>query len=222
MPSENALSKTDDVWVVAPDTERTCVAHAITLHKPLRIQKIAENVFSTNGTPADCVLLGIKGRSAAETRFRHIRHQQRTQYGTGRELFGNGRGGKEGAFLGIPSMAVSSCARRGFLFDDAAAGDRRDRGDNRRACPESIDLSQRQYPNLPRQSIKGFMVTRLGKRIYNDNVIERIDPRGGKYYWIGGDGESYEPIEAPIFTAVEKGYVSITPLESGYDERKFY
>jgi 5'-nucleotidase len=60
--------------------------------------------------------------------------------------------------------------------------------------------------------MKGFMVTRLGKRIYNDKVIERTDPRGGKYYWIGGNGELYESLEGTDFYAVERGFVSITPL----------
>ena len=68
-------------------------------------------------------------------------------------------------------------------------------------------------PNLPTRRVKGFMVTRLGKRIYNDAVVERLDPRGGKYYWIGGNGENYEHIRGTDFYAVEKGYVSITPLD---------
>jgi 5'-nucleotidase len=65
---------------------------------------------------------------------------------------------------------------------------------------------------MPYKKSKGFMVTRLGKRIYNDEVLERTDPRGGKYYWIGGNGESYEHIRGTDFYAIERGYTSITPL----------
>jgi 5'-nucleotidase len=67
-------------------------------------------------------------------------------------------------------------------------------------------------PNLAYGKMKGFMVTRLGKRIYNDKVIERTDPRGGKYYWIGGNGELYESLEGTDFYAIERGFVSVTPL----------
>jgi len=67
-------------------------------------------------------------------------------------------------------------------------------------------------PNVSYNKMKGFMVTRLGKRIYNDKVIERTDPRGGKYYWIGGNGEQFESLEGTDFFAIEQGFVSVTPL----------
>jgi 5'-nucleotidase len=57
------------------------------------------------------------------------------------------------------------------------------------------------------------MVTRLGKRVYNDTIHERIDPRGGRYYWIGGNSDGFELIEGTDFYAVEKGYASVTPLD---------
>jgi 5'-nucleotidase len=68
-------------------------------------------------------------------------------------------------------------------------------------------------PNVSHDNIKGFMVTRLGKRVYNDKVFERTDPRGGRYYWIGGDSEGFELIEGTDFYAVEQGFASITPLD---------
>jgi 5'-nucleotidase len=119
---------------------------------------------------------------------------------------------KEGAFLEIPSMAVSICARQGFLFKDAAL-----------VIHEIIDIIKGKpfvtdsflnvnIPNVPYKKAKGFVVTRLGKRIYNDEVFERVDPRGGKYYWIGGGSDNYEEIRGTDFYAIEKGYVSITPL----------
>ena len=119
---------------------------------------------------------------------------------------------RQGAFLGIPSMAVSVCAREGFLFDDAAAV----------ACAAIKTLTEGVFPestvvninipNVPRENLRGFSVTRLGKRIYNDIVHERVDPRGGKYYWIGGNGEKYERKRGTDFYAVERGFVSVTPL----------
>jgi len=119
---------------------------------------------------------------------------------------------KEGAFLGIPSLAVSINARSRYHFADAI-----------RVTETIIQVLEENnvldstflninIPNVSYSKMKGFMVTMLGKRIYNDKVIERTDPRGGKYYWIGGNGELYESLEGTDFYAVERGFVSVTPL----------
>ena len=119
---------------------------------------------------------------------------------------------KEAAFMEIPSLAVSLNGRKDFLFDEAARTVREMVEKMRaNALPEHTFLNVN-IPNLLRVSIRGFMVTRLGKRIYNGKVVERTDPRGGKYYWIGGDGDGFEPIEGTDLLAVSQGYVSITPL----------
>ncbi len=206
------LSRNHTVYVIAPERERTCVAHAITLHKPLRVRQMGENIFSTSGTPADCVYLGVKALLPREPDFIVSGINTGPNMGQDVNYSGTVAAAKEGAFLGIPSLSVSISARSDFFFKDAAG-----------ITEEIIDivsgetLSRATFlnvniPNLPRDQIKGFMVTRLGKRIYNDMVTERIDPRGAKYYWIGGNGERYEPIDGTDFRAIEQGCVSITPL----------
>ncbi|MBA4417890.1 MAG: 5'/3'-nucleotidase SurE [Syntrophus sp. (in: bacteria)] len=200
------------VYVIAPERERTCVAHAITLHKPLRIKEVEKDVFSTSGTPADCVFLGVKTLLPGKPDFIVSGINRGPNMGQDVNYSGTVAAAKEGAFLGIPSISVSLSAGGGFFFKDAA-----------RVTEEIIDILSQQplspaiflninIPDIPRDEMRGFMVTRLGKRIYNDKVIERIDPRGGKYYWIGGDGNRYESIEGTDFSAIEKGYVSVTPL----------
>jgi 5'-nucleotidase len=213
MTLRDNLLKRHEVYVVAPERERTCVGHAITIHKPLRIKEIGGNIFSTNGTPADCVFLAV--RILLERKPDFIISGLNTGPNMGQDVNYSGTvaAAKEGAFLGIPSMAISISARSAFLFDDAT-----------RVTEEIIEILQENplldstflninIPNIPYKEMKGFMVTRLGKRIYNDTVIERVDPRGGKYYWIGGNGENYELIDGTDFYAIEKGYVSITPLD---------
>jgi len=201
-----------DVYVVAPDRERTCVAHAITLHKPLRIREVSGGIYATNGTPADCVYLGVNVVLGKKPDFIISGINKGPNMGQDVNYSGTVAAAKEGAFLGIPSLAVSMCARDGFFFDDAANV----------TCsmievlqdklfPENTFLNVN-IPNVPRKKLKGFSVTSLGKRIYNDIVHERVDPRGGKYYWIGGNGESYEHIRGTDFYSVEKGFVSVTPL----------
>ena len=69
-------------------------------------------------------------------------------------------------------------------------------------------------PNLPREQIKGYQFTRQGKRHYGENVDVRTDPRGKKYYWIGGDDMGFEPIVGSDCVAVHNGYISVTPLRA--------
>ncbi|HVN98087.1 MAG TPA: 5'/3'-nucleotidase SurE [Syntrophorhabdaceae bacterium] len=206
------LIKTHDVCVVAPERERTCIGHAITLHKPLRIRELKEGIYATNGAPADCVYLAIKAILKRKPDMIISGINKGPNMGQDVHYSGTVAAAKEGAFLGITSMAVSICAREDFLFKDSAL-----------AVHEIIDIVKGKtlfthsflnanIPNIPYKETKGFMVTRLGKRIYNDEVLERVDPRGGKYYWIGGTSDAYEEIRGTDFYAVAKGYVSITPL----------
>jgi 5'-nucleotidase len=206
------LSKTDDVWVVAPQSERTCIAHAITLHKPLRIKDLGDHVFSTNGTPADSVLLALKVVLPKAPDLVISGINKGPNMGQDVIYSGTVAAAKEGAFTGCVSLAVSLNGRTDFLFRDAnrSVADLVQRI-REHPFPQSILLNVN-IPNMPYEMLKGFMVTSLGKRIYNGKIIERIDPRGGPYYWIGGDGEGFEAIVGTDLYAVDSGYVSLTPL----------
>ena len=208
-----ALAPMADVWVVAPDTERTCIGHAITLHKPLRIKELGDHVFATNGTPADSVLLALRALLPEKPDMVISGINKGPNMGQDVSYSGTVAAAKEGAFVGIASLAVSLNGRSAFLFHDA--------------CRSVLDIIEKMrrpvlppgtflnvnIPNIPYEAIKGFVVTSLGKRIYNGNIIERTDPRGGAYYWIGGDGEGFEPIVGTDLHAVDEGYLSLTPLQ---------
>ena len=115
----------------------------------------------------------------------------------------------EGALLHIPSIAFSAGVGKHFSFDPCAA-----------FAAELVRwfLDQPRDPevilnvNFPAGPFLGVRVTRLGKRIYSEGLIERLDPRGRKYYWIGGGKPTWHPGEGTDFEAVEDGYISITPL----------
>ncbi len=206
------LSRADEVWAIAPERERTCVGHAITLHKPLRIKEHGDRLFSTNGTPADAILLGVKGLLPRKPDLVISGINRGPNMGQDVTYSGTVAAAKEAAFMGIPSMAVSLDGRKDFLFEEAARTVRElVEKMHAKTLPEHTFLNVN-IPNLLRANVKGFVVTRLGKRIYNGNVVERTDPRGGKYYWIHGDGERFDPIEGTDLLAVSQGYVSITPL----------
>lgn len=206
------LQTQHEVCVVAPERERTCVGHAITLHKPLRIKELGGGVYATNGTPADCVLLGVKAVMRKKPDLIISGINKGPNMGQDINYSGTVAAAKEGAFLGILSMAVSINARSHYRFMDAirVVGDIIEIVEGN-MLPSSSFLNIN-IPNVSYGKIKGFMVTRLGKRIYNDKVIERTDPRGGKYYWIGGNGELYESLEGTDFYAIERGFVSVTPI----------
>jgi 5'-nucleotidase len=209
---KNELSRTDEVWAIAPERERTCVGHAITLHKPLRIKEHGDRIFSTNGTPADAILLGVKGLLPRKPDLVISGMNKGPNMGQDVTYSGTVAAAKEAAFMDIPAIAVSLNARKDFLFHEAVRTAREIMEKMRaKPLPQQTFLNVN-IPNLPREAIRGFMVARLGKRIYNGKVVERTDPRGGKYYWIGGDGDGFEPIEETDLLAVSQGYVSITPL----------
>jgi 5'-nucleotidase len=209
---KESLSPKHEVYVVAPERERTCTSHAVTIHKPLRIREIGPGVFSTNGTPADCILLAVKAVLPRIPDVVVSGINKGPNMGQDVNYSGTVAAAKEGAFLGIPSLAVSLCARKGFLFHTGAiiVGQIIDLLEGHALVdPPCLNVN---VPNIPLDTIRGFEVTRLGKRIYNDTVVVRTDPRGGEYYWIAGDGDQYAPLPGTDFYAIEKGYVSVTPL----------
>jgi 5'-nucleotidase len=207
-----SLAGTGEVWVVAPEEERTCIGHAITLHKPLRIKDLGDRVFSTSGTPADSVVLALRAVLPRMPDLVISGINKGPNMGRDVAYSGTVAAAKEAAFAGIPSLAVSLNARSDFLFGDA--------------CRAVVDLVERlraaslpswtflnvNIPNLAYGAVRGFVMTTLGKRIYNGNITRRRDPRGGTYYWIGGDGEQFEAIEGTDLHAVDQGYISVTPL----------
>ena len=206
----NALKSVGEVIIVAPDREQSAASHALTLNRPLRLLKIEDNEWIVDGTPTDCVNLAVL-KLLKETRpdivvsginFGPNLGDDVTYSGTISAAF-------EGALLNIPSIAFSALVGEHFSFDPCAAF---------AAQLTRIVLQQDPDPtivlnvNFPTSHFEGVRVTRLGKRIYSEGVIERLDPRGRKYYWIGGEAPTWHPGEGTDFEAVQKGYVSITPL----------
>jgi len=208
------FEKHHDVFVVAPEKERTCVSHAVTIHKPLRIKHLSHNIYCTNGTPADCICLALNKILPKKPDVIISGINKGPNMGQDVHYSGTVAAAKEGAFMGIASMAVSISGRENFYFKDAAMVVFRLLElfkDDLKKMLKDVFLNIN-IPNLPFDEIKGFLVTRLGKRLYNNIITERIDPRGNKYYWIGGNGDTYEKIDGSDFIAVEKGFVSVTPL----------
>jgi 5'-nucleotidase len=199
-----------EVVIVAPDREQSAASHALTLNRPLRLLKLEEKEWIVDGTPTDCVNLGVL-QLLRENRpdivvsginFGPNLGDDVTYSGTISAAF-------EGALLNIPSIAFSALVGEHFSFAPCAA-----------FAGELVRwfLGEPRNPqvilnvNFPPAHFNGVRVTRLGKRIYSEAVIERLDPRGRKYYWIGAGRPTWQKETDTDFEAVHSGYVSITPL----------
>ena len=204
-----ALDEIAEVVVVAPDREQSATGHSLTLHRPLRMQQIETDVYSVDGTPTDCVNLGIlwllKDRPpdlvVSGINFGVNMGDDVTYSGTVSATF-------EGTLLGIPSVAFSQEVGEHFSFEKAAHFAK---GFVEVLLSESLPTDLLLNVNIPASEIRGVRFTRLGKRRYQQVVVEKTDPRGKNYFWIAGTPEWQEE-EGTDHAAVSRGLVSITPL----------
>jgi 5'-nucleotidase len=206
------LREIDTVVIVAPDRERSAAGHSMTLHRPLLIEELREAMYSVNGTPTDCVNIAVKGLLKEVPRLVVSGINKGPNLGDDVTYSGTVAGAIEGLLLGIPSFAVSLAAREDFLFAEAAEVALRTAEKILKDGLPGGTLLNVNVPNLPVSAMQGTKITRLGKRIYHQMTVERVDPRGKKYYWIGGGEPDWEREEGTDLDAVDRKFVSITPL----------
>ncbi len=205
-----ALSDLGEVVVVAPDREQSASGHALTLSRPLRMTRLEPNWYAVDGTPTDCVNLGLL----------HLLKDQKPDLVCSGINFGLNLGDDvtysgtvsatfEGTLLGVPSLAFSQEVAEGFSFEPAARFARTLAAMvlGETTLPEDLILNV----NVPSGPISGVSFSRLGKRTYQQSVVEKIDPRGRKYYWIAGTPK-WKPESGTDFEAISEGRISITPL----------
>ena len=206
-----AMSRAGKVCVVAPDRERTAASHSLTLHKPLRIENLGRQRYSVSGTPTDCVNLAVN----------QILRKRPDLVVSGINLGGNlgddvtysgtVSAAMEGILLGVPSIAFSQLGDDRFHFDAASRfAVRLARWVCRHGLPPDTLLNVN-VPDL--RPLKGLRITSLGKRVFDpDCIVEKKDPRGKTYYWIGGNRVAWEPRKDTDQEAVEEGMISVTPV----------
>ena len=198
-----------DIVVVAPDREQSASGHALTLHRPLRMEEVEENVYAVDGTPTDCVnlaILWLMEDNRPSLVLSGINHglnlgDDVTYSGTVSATF-------EGSLLGIPSIAFSQ-QDEDPDFEGAADFGRRlvQRLLSEGALPKSLLLNL----NFPARRFSGAALTRLGRRTYKQVISEKTDPRGRTYFWISGTPE-WEDEPGTDHAAIASGMVSVTPL----------
>ncbi len=208
-----ALKKIGDVYVVAPDREKSAASHSLTLHRPLRVSKISPKVFSVDGTPTDCITLGIYEILKQKPDLIVSGINKGANLGDDVHYSGTVSAALEGAIAGVPSIAISLMARDRFIFSPAASfAAKLSKRVYQEGLPKGLILNVN-VPNLPENQIKSHVWTKLGKRNYGDIIVEKMDPRGKAYFWIGGDEKGFEDIKDSDCNAVLEGKISITPLQ---------
>ncbi len=206
------LRRLGEVVAVAPDGQRSAASHSITLHRPLRVSRAGAGVYAVDGTPTDCVMLAIHEilKRKPDLIVAGINHG--ANLGDDVHYSGTVSIAFEGGILGIPSIAVSLAAPAKRHFATAARVAAQIAGRAlREGLPAGIILNVN-VPDLPSERLRGLRVTRQGKRNYGGIIVQKVDPRGRKYYWIGGDESGFEDIAESDCNAVREGFVSITPL----------
>ncbi|HEY3204276.1 MAG TPA: 5'/3'-nucleotidase SurE [Thermoanaerobaculia bacterium] len=205
-----ALSEVGEVYTVAPDQERSAAGHSLTLHHPLRAKLVGPQRWSVDGTPTDCVNWGVL----------HLLRDDRPKLlfsginlglnlGDDVTYSGTVSAAFEGTLIGIPSVAISQEIETGFTFDAAADF----------AVRLARHLLEQPLPpgtlvnvNVPAGAPRGVRVVRQGRRQYGEAVIEKLDPRGRPYYWIGATPPKAVFEEGTDLSAVEENFISMTPL----------
>ena len=210
----SAMQQLGDVYVIAPDRERSAVSHALTMHRPLKPEEIREHVFSLNGTPTDCVAIGVQKLLPRKPDIIASGINRGANLGDDITYSGTVSAAIEGTILGIPSFAISLAGDKPFHYDEA--------------LPYAIEVARYilenslpydtllnvNVPNVAKEGIKGLRITKQGKRVYDGAIHEIYSPIGERHYWIGGGKPSWErgaDMDVDM-EAVLAGCVSVTPV----------
>lgn len=214
-----AMQELGDVYVVAPERNQSATGHAVTMHVPLRSKVVDFHTESikawwVNGTPADCIKLGIENLMKEKPDLIVSGINQGENLGTDVIYSGTVSAAVEGSIFGIPAIA--------FSYQDHSATDLTMAAEAaKQICLQvlkhGIPKNHIINVNIPAinslDEIKGVKITKLGKKIYKNNFEERKDPKGNIYYWLAGELiEQPEDQETDIF-AVNSKFIAVTPID---------
>jgi 5'-nucleotidase len=209
----SALRDLGDVTVVAPDRERSAVGHALTLNSPLRVFELRDGFYAVDGTPTDCVNMGIHSLLPFRPDLIVSGINHGANLGDDVTYSGTVAAAIEATLMGIPAIAVSLATqeRSGYFPEAAQVAVRVARQVIANGLPEDTFLNVN-VPNCPSEEIRPPLITRQGKRSFVGSVVGNTDPRGRKYYWIGNGEADFNDYEGTDFHAINRKHVSITPL----------
>ena len=206
------LSKIAEIQGIAPDRNRSGASNSLTLLRPLRAKTLPSGYYSLEGTPTDCVHLGLTG--FFDTQFDMVVSGINDGANLGDDVIYSGTvaAAMEGRNLGLPAIAVSMVGDNIEYYQTAAEIVRKLVLKLRLNSLSSQTILNINVPNLPLDQIKSYEVTRLGRRHKAEAMVKDHDPRGRPIYWVGRPGEEADAGPGTDFFAINQGSVSITPL----------
>jgi len=211
--------------IVAPEHVNSAASHSLTMSRPLRVREIAENIYTINGTPTDCVTIGIGKILPQKPDLVISGINPGPNLGDDVSYSGTVSAAIESTMLGIPSIAVSLAAESEPLHYGTAAAfvARLAKIILEKGLPKDTLLNVN-VPNTASEGIEGVAFTRRGRRLYDDAIKETFDPWGRKHYWIGGGTPSFDAGEDTDSAAISVNKISITPMHldpTNYEALKF-
>jgi len=221
-----ARALSDDVWIVAPETEQSGASHSLTISAPLRLRKIEEKRFALSGTPTDCVLLAM-AELFKETPPQLLLSGVNRGQNIADDVTYSGTiaGAMEGCVLGIPSIALSQA----YAFSEKrevpwTCGETHGPDVIARLVkagwPSDV-LINVNFPDCQPRAVTGVEVTAQGKRDMQEAILDRrVDLRGNPYYWIGFKRVQNKPGPGTDLAAIAANRISVTPLHLNLTEFK--
>jgi 5'-nucleotidase len=217
-----ARSISNEVWVVAPETNQSGASHSLTINRPLRIRQVSKRRFAIDGTPTDCVLLALQivmKDTPAELVLSGV--NRGGNLGEDVTYSGTVAAAMEATMFKVPAIAFSQVCENGQRIKWSTATQH---------APVIIDrlltegwpqnaLINVNFPDRAGQAVEGYRVTFQGKRKLGDELVERIDPRGQPYVWIGGLRCDEDLQDGSDLQAVADGCISVTPIHMDMTHR---
>lgn len=228
MALAQAMQPLGKITVLAPHQNWTAGGHVKTLHRPLRVRRALLDdgtpALASDGAPSDCVALAMLGLIEEKIDLVVSGINPNANLGHDITYSGTVTAAMEAVISGIPGIAFSLDSP-GTIPEELDFGGAAEVAQKivRVAMAQGLDedmLLNVNIPYGPASEFKGFRITRQGLRVYRDKLVERADPRGRPYYWIGGEWPTGVPDEGTDIGAVEEGYVSITPLQLDLTDRR--
>jgi 5'-nucleotidase len=208
-----ALRELGEVTVVAPDRERSAAGHSLTLHSPLRVFELREGFYAVDGTPTDCVNMGIHSLMPTKPDLVVSGINHGPNLGDDITYSGTVAAAMEANLMGIPAIAVSLATfeRHGHFDDAAQVAVRIARRVLAEGLPADTFLNVN-IPDCPGAEMGAPLITRQGTRSFIGTIVDKTDPRGRKYFWIGSEEPAFNDDPGTDFHALNRRHVSITPL----------
>ncbi|WP_137165763.1 5'/3'-nucleotidase SurE [Salinimonas lutimaris] len=208
-----ALSQEHDVTVIAPDRNCSGASNSLSLHQPLRIQQLDNGFYSVNGTPSDCVHMGVNCFMDEDPELVVSGINHGANLGDDVIYSGTVAAATEGRYMGLPAIAVSLTSHDGEHFETAAqvvVDIIRKLQEHPLPANQILNVN---VPDVPYDQLAGTQVTRQGRRHRAEGMQKSTDPFGRTIFWYGPAGAEQDASEGTDFHAIANGYCSVTPLD---------